>query len=65
MILSISKYINLLYLVNIKSYSQPCIPEIAKVLYKNKKGCRDVYDLLATGISSIKHEIKWQEKLKI
>ena len=64
MILSISKYINLLYLENIKSYTQPYIPEVAKVLIKSKKGCRDFYDLLATDSSSLKHETKWHEKLK-
>ena len=37
MISSISKYINLLYLENIKSYTQQYIPEAAKVLYKNNK----------------------------
>ena len=64
MISSVSKYINMLYLENIKSYTQPYIPEVAKVLYKNKKGCKDFYDLLATDTSSLKHEMKWQEKLK-
>ena len=54
----------MLYLENIKSYTQPYIPEVAKVLYKNQKGCKDFYDLLATDTSSLKHETKWHEKLK-